>query len=196
MNAGFVKRKLFNSVQPKETSIQEQSQTICLDLRLFPCMLVSLGWTELKSFRFTNPVFIHFSFSKVPKSGPYFKKVKKAHVHLIRLTCCVILFVAEKLWKPGLATPQWQANNKCYISKQNPDALNVGGVRSKPAIWQVSSIPPQHLVHPGIFADITHIFCLRLRGRQIMFPELFGNKKIKQHVSPIRWRYHLWTFSK
>ena len=88
MNVGFVKQKLFDSVHPSETKMPGQSQTICLDLRLCPCMFVSLGWTESKSFCFTNPEFIHFSLSKVPKSGPYFKKVKKAHVHLIRLGEC------------------------------------------------------------------------------------------------------------
>ena len=82
MNAGFVKKKLFDSVQPNETNVQEQNHKICLDLRLCPCMLVSLGGTESKSFCFTNPAFFHFSLSKVPKSGPYFKKVCTAHVHL------------------------------------------------------------------------------------------------------------------
>ena len=104
MNSGFVKQKLFDSIQPNETNIQEQSQTICLELRLCPCVFVSLGWTGSKSFCFTNPEFIHFSLSKLPKSGPYFKKVKKAHVHLIRLTCCVIFFLPKSsenlVWRP------------------------------------------------------------------------------------------------
>ena len=77
MNAGFVKQKLLDSVQPNETNLQEQKQKSCLDLRLCPCMHVSLGETESKSFCFTNPEFIHFSLSKVPKSGPYFKKVQR-----------------------------------------------------------------------------------------------------------------------
>ena len=127
MNSGFVKQKLFDSIQPNETNIQEQSQTICLELRLCPCVFVSLGWTGSKSFCFTNPEFIHFSLSKLPKSGPYFKKVKKAHVHLIRLTFCVIFFVAEKLWNfEVLRRRMWPQNF--------PNALNIRGGCSNPAI--------------------------------------------------------------
>ena len=104
MNAGFVKQKLFDPVQYNETSIQRQSQTICLDLRLCPGIFVSLGWTESKRFCFTNPAFIHFSLSKVPKSGPYFKKVLPAHGHLIGLTRCIIIFFPKSseilVWRP------------------------------------------------------------------------------------------------
>ena len=104
MNTGFVKRKLFNSVQPKETSIQGQSLRSRQIVWLCSCMLVSLGWTESNGFCFTNPAFINFSLSKVPKSGPYFKKVLLAHGHLIRLTRCIIIFFPKSseilVWRP------------------------------------------------------------------------------------------------
>ena len=92
MDVGFVKQKLFDPVQPNETNIQGQSLRSRQIVWLCPSMFVSLGWTESKRFCFTNPAFIHFSLSKVLKSGPYFKKVKKAHVHLQGLTFCVIFF--------------------------------------------------------------------------------------------------------
>ena len=92
MNTGFVKRKLFNSVQPKETSIQGQSLRSRQIVWLCPGIFISLGWTESKRFCFTNPAFIHFSLSKVPKSGPCLKKVLPAHGHLIGLTRCIIIF--------------------------------------------------------------------------------------------------------
>ena len=52
------------------------------------------------------------------------------------------VFCAEKLWKPGSATHQWQAKKWHYISTKIMDALNVRGVaRNLPfncfSVWMV-----------------------------------------------------------
>ena len=96
MNAGFVKQKRFDSIHPNETSILEQSQTICLDLRLCPCMFVSLVGRDRRFFASQIP---HSSILVSQKSqiGTLFQKGSEVVSPSNWANVLFYLFVAEKL---------------------------------------------------------------------------------------------------